>query len=207
MSVLAKTYYNYIEDISDDEAYEGFLGHGLFSEKIPPFFSSHDFFQYCLNNNFSNKQISQYIHYENIRNINLPRVIGIPNPFSYNNLCKSIKENWTYIQKHFKDMTLNNSHKVSRIHIRKIKNTKSLFEMNYKKYPYDAMPEPGILLGKKYKVCVDISNCFPSIYTHALSWALVGKEKAKKIKKIKNYGITKLIFILEIVRMVKHTDC
>jgi len=32
---------------------------------------------------------------------------------------------------------------------------------------------------KKYIVKADISNCFPSIYTHSLAWALVGKSEAK----------------------------
>ena len=28
----------------------------------------------------------------------------------------------------------------------------------------------------------DITNCYSSIYTHSLSWAIEGKEKAKKIE-------------------------
>ncbi len=32
----------------------------------------------------------------------------------------------------------------------------------------------------KYKVEADISRCFPSIYTHAIPWALAGKEIAKQ---------------------------
>lgn len=28
--------------------------------------------------------------------------------------------------------------------------------------------------------CTDITNCYPSIYTHAISWAMHGKEKAKE---------------------------
>ena len=33
---------------------------------------------------------------------------------------------------------------------------------------------------KKYIVKTDIENCFPSMYTHSLPWALVGKGIAKK---------------------------
>ena len=35
------------------------------------------------------------------------------------------------------------------------------------------------MLGKCYLVKTDISSCFPSMYSHALSWALVGKNYAK----------------------------
>lgn len=34
--------------------------------------------------------------------------------------------------------------------------------------------------GKRYVVQTDIANCFPSIYTHAIAWALVGQADAKK---------------------------
>lgn len=36
-----------------------------------------------------------------------------------------------------------------------------------------------IYIGKKYMVHADIAKCFPSIYTHAISWALAGKTEAK----------------------------
>lgn len=36
-------------------------------------------------------------------------------------------------------------------------------------------------------VKADISQCFPSIYTHAISWALVGKSTAKKHRGIKEW--------------------
>ncbi|MBQ9876430.1 MAG: RNA-directed DNA polymerase, partial [Campylobacter sp.] len=43
----------------------------------------------------------------------------------------------------------------------------------------DGSPAQEIFIGKKYKIKADISNFFPSIYTHAICWALVGKEQAK----------------------------
>lgn len=51
--------------------------------------------------------------------------------------------------------------------------------MNYKDWRKDGSPEPDLLLGAKFLVSADISNCFPSMYTHALPWALVGKTEAK----------------------------
>lgn len=51
--------------------------------------------------------------------------------------------------------------------------------MNYKNWTDDGAPEPDIYLGKRYMIHADISKCYPSIYTHAIPWALVGKDTAK----------------------------
>lgn len=32
----------------------------------------------------------------------------------------------------------------------------------------------------RYMLCTDIADCYPSIYTHSISWALHGREEAKK---------------------------
>ena len=54
-----------------------------------------------------------------------------------------------------------------------------LFSMNYKNWKSDGEPMPDLIQGKKYVVKTDISTCFPSIYTHAIPWALIGKSEAK----------------------------
>lgn len=169
-----------MNQISSDLIYEGLLGYGMFSEKLPPFLSSHDFYKLCSTkrNQFSSHPRG-YIHYDTIRNNGIPRAMGIPTPMSYNNLCMSIKNNWKELQNIFYKNTMNESHKVSRIHIRSIKTSKKIFEMNYKNFKIDGTPDLDLLIGKKYIVSADISSCFPSIYTHSISWALIGKKEAK----------------------------
>lgn len=176
-----KSYYECLDAISDSDLFEGLLGHGLFADKIPNFLSSKKFYDFCKNNNpsFTQKSFS-YIKYENMRNINVPRLLAIPSPFAYYKQCKILKDSWKNTKEYFKNETINNIYKISRIHIRKRFNTKSIFEMNYKKYKKDGNPEQEIIIGKKYLVKADISNCFPSIYTHSISWALVGKQIAKQ---------------------------
>lgn len=176
-----KSYIDFMNEISSDELYEALLAYGLFADKLPPFFSSISFFDYCKNKtqNFSGKQ-SEYIYYENMRNINIPRELGIPNPMSYERLCKCISDNWEEIKQHFSEKTSNQEYKVSRIHIRKMNGKPQLFEMNYSNWKIDGTPEPELLIGKKYIVNADISKCFPSIYTHSLTWALAGKKIAKQ---------------------------
>jgi len=201
-----KTYIDNLEEITADELFDGLLGYGLFAEKLPPFLSGESFLSFCKAppSRFTfEKNPKKYIHYESMRNINVPRVLAIPNPIAYRNQCKLLSDYWPKILAHFKDKTQYNNHKISRVHIRKIDNSlkiletcyedmddidlddysdleaNHLFEMNHKNFCTDDYPEPDLLIGKKFIVKADISNCFPSIYTHSISWALVTKSYSK----------------------------
>jgi hypothetical protein len=143
-----------------------------------------------------------YIFYESIRNINVPRPFGIPNPMAYQLLCRCLADNWKELCKHFEDKTRNQKHKVSGLHIRKLtgkqlfnmnygnptsddsvelnSSVNRLFHMNFKDWRTDGSPELDIRIGKRWLVEADISNCFPSIYSHSIPWALAGKDFAKK---------------------------
>ncbi len=179
---MEKTYYDFMNEISADELYERLVQYGMFSEKLPPILSAESFLEYCKNKRaqpFEDKWYG-YITYENVRNINVPRNLGIPTPMGHEMLCKCISENWDQVLLHFREKTIANPRVISRIHIRKMKDTEALFEMNYKNWKTDGTPEPEIFMGKKYMVHADISKCFPSIYSHAIPWALIGKNEAKK---------------------------
>jgi hypothetical protein len=113
-------YIEYIEDITSLELYEGFVGHGLFSSKFPNFLTSEDFLRYTQNPRFPNQTTERdYIRYSGMRNINVPRPLAIPDPFAYANLCKYLSSIWVNITDHFRIKTETETHKVSRIHIRK----------------------------------------------------------------------------------------
>ena len=185
----SKHYYDFTNELSADEIYEGLLAHGLFTEKLPPVFTTKAFFDYCESQSPAfPKDSTEYIYHESMRNINTPRPLGIPNPAAYQRLCKYISEIWPQLQQYFEEETKGQKHIISRTHIRKMKESDSLFSMNYKNWKDDGTPEPDLLLGARYLVHADVSNCFPSIYTHALSWALVGKDVAKQNQKGKRYG-------------------
>lgn len=200
-----KSYLEQMQSITEDNLFDGFLGFGLFAEKIPPFLTSEPFLDFVKTANpkiFENTD-KGYIQYENIRNINIPRLLAIPEPMAYRNMCKCLSDNWDKLIRHFEKYTTHHKYKISRIHIRKIKDSKIifvmgeyeapyelevieekkyLFEMSHKDFNEDDYPEPELLIGKQYLVRADISNCFPSIYTHAISWALVGKVHSKTHK-------------------------
>lgn len=204
ITVENKHYYDFIKEISSDEIYKGLLAYGLFTEKLPPIFTAKGFLDYCESKKPTfPKKPAGYIYHESMRNINTPRPLGIPNPVVYQMLCKYISRIWPHIQEYFEKETLGQKHKVSRTHIRKIKDSDSLFSMNYKNWKADGTPEPTLLFGARYLVHADISNFFPSIYTHALSWALVGRNTAKQNKKSKSAWYNNLDFY---TRNVKHGE-
>ena len=72
---------------------------------------------------------------------------------------------------------------------------------NYKNWDDDGFPENDLLIRSNYIAKADISNCYPSIYSHSISWALVGKIEAKlKSEKILttsniNYTILRTILV------------
>lgn len=185
-----KTYSDFIKEISSNELYEGLLGFGMFSEKIPPMFTSKSFYDYCKANSptFEDKWHS-FVRYDSVRNTNIIRELGIPTPMSYQQLCKCVEENWEQLTNHFFQNTNNQDYIVSRIHLRKMNNSKMLFKMNYDNWKEDGNPELDLLIGSKYIVHADVSKCFPSIYTHSLPWALVGKKEAKLHAGAKNKGL------------------
>lgn len=170
-----------MNDISPDELYKRLLAYGLFTEKLPPILSSEAFYNYCitLNTPFTDGW-RQYIYHESMRNINVPRPLGIPNPMAYQKLCRCLADNWDKLQTHFSNQTSNQNYKISRIHIRKLGKSNAFFSMSYSNWKTDGTPEPDLLIGNRYIVRADISTCFPSIYTHAIPWALVGKTYAKE---------------------------
>lgn len=104
-----------------------------------------------------------------MRNINIPRPLGIPVPMAHQKLCKFVADNWDEIKNYFSAKTSAQSHKVSRIHIRKMYARDCIFEMSYDNWRNDGSPENSLIYKKQYVVHADISKRFPSIYTHSLS--------------------------------------
>lgn len=183
-----RKYSDYTNEISPSELYNGLVGFGLFAEKIPNFLTSEFFLSFTKSLIFPlDNKPKDYIRYSSMRNINIPRPLAIPEPFAYANQCKSLSDNWLQLQNHFTNKTINDEFKVSRIHIRRLHNRPELFEMNYKNFSKDGDPEQDIIIKSKYIAYADISNCYPSIYSHSISWSLVGKSHAKTNKASSNW--------------------
>lgn len=190
-----KSYIDCYRELTAGAVYKGLLLKGFFAEKLPPIFTADSFYKYCSENSIhrpKDPRKCQYITYENIGYNNVPRILGIPSPFAYESLCYYIREHWPEICAHFKKQTEGQQYKISRIHIRKMRGSDAIFDMTYKTSADRALsPVHQLKIGKRYKVESDISQCFPSIYTHSIAWALATKEVAKSNQGLK-YWYNKL---------------
>ena len=165
--------------LSPDDVLTGLLDFGLFAEKVPPCFTSKGLAELAatamagvletadlkvLNDAVGDKS-HDYIRYEAIRDINIPRHLGIPHPESYSLQALAIKKHWKDIKDHCAEPTP----AVSRIHVRNVGGG-SIFKMSYRGVERYQFEEDEIewRSGAKFVVKADIATCFPSIYTHSM---------------------------------------
>ena len=185
------------EKLSQADVLSGLLDHGLFAEKVPPCFSTEgltaivteamgslidEIDENTLKDNID-KCSHDYVRYEALRDINIPRHLGIPHPEAYAVQAQAISKHWQEIATHCNQP----NPAISRIYVRHVGNG-LIFEMNYRGVERFQLEEDEIrwMAGSKFVVEADIAACFPSIYTHSIPWALYGKAESKK-----NTSITK----------------
>jgi hypothetical protein len=186
------------EKLSQADVLVGLLDHGLFAEKVPPCFSTvgltaiateamggliDEIDEKKLKDNID-KCSHDYVRYEALRDINIPRHLGIPHPEAYAVQSLAISKHWQEIATHCNQP----KPAISRIYVRHVGDGR-IFEMNYKGVERFQLEEDEIrwMAGSQFVVEADIAACFPSIYTHSIPWALNGKAEAKK-----KTGIAKL---------------
>ena len=180
---------------SKDYAYEALLRFNYFPmvknrrDELPPVFSTRKF-KPAIADELILKMASQkrkegfdQIVYRCNRFNNVIRTMHIPHPLPYARLCKVIRDNW----KHLKFICKN---KTSKIKPEKHCDGKlvamgeydlgRLVVMDSPKFPRSLQKYLKLTTGAYYVTSADISNFFPSIYTHSIPWALVGHEVAKK---------------------------
>lgn len=173
-------------ELTPENVFEGLLSAGMFCDKLPPILSSKSFFDHRFKKQGLPKDgWNGWITFRYLRNNGQFREFGIPNPFSYERLARHIANHWNEICEILAHNTEGQPYCISRIHPRKISDSKAIFKMNYKNWRTDSNPIPTIFIGQRYLVKCDISKCFPSIYTHAIDWAIEGRKEAK-LNKLNN---------------------
>lgn len=103
---------------------------------------------------------------------------SIVNPIPYYFIAKEISDAWSEIQKHYKKSKLTLSRPTIRGTERAI-NLRKFGELHEEKIIRSS--------GYRYALITDISQFFPTIYTHTIPWALHGKGEAKKNKRNETY--------------------
>ena len=149
---------------------------GLFPERTPPCFSGRQFADYIFSHTREYSASSHYyIEYKASRNVRLSRLFGIPHPEAHWELCSFIGSQWDKI-----NATIG-KHDVgfSYCHIRKFLKDEVIYRLSYGTDYKKEEDELNYSLGCRYVVKTDISNFYPSIYSHAIPWAIMGKEWSK----------------------------
>lgn len=179
------------EELDEADVFRGLVDYGLFNEKVPPCFTTEGLVEATPSETLTildeadepklRKALSKcshdYIRYDAIRDINVPRHLGIPHPESYVVQALAIKKHWLHLREHFTEPEKH----VSQIFVRFVDGNQ-IFEMSYKGAERFEVEEELIQnsFGCQFTVHADISKCFPSIYTHSIPWALKDRSAGKK---------------------------
>lgn len=112
------------------------------------------------------------VEYRSTRFNNVSRPLAIPHPVPYSKLCYAIQDNWNefeYITHSTNSLITPEPHSDGRILVMDYENSQAKIERHV-----------DLTFSKKFYVKTDISNFFPSIYSHSIPWALVGFQASKK---------------------------
>lgn len=120
------------------------------------------------------------------------RPLQLVNPFLYYFLARELTKakNWKIIRDRFADFKKDNFEVVS-IPLVKEKGDKSIMATTIKSW-WEHIEQRSIELSLEYKYIfiTDITNCYGSIYTHSIAWALYGIDYAKLHRQEDNLGNT-----------------
>lgn len=156
------------------------LSHGFFPAQVPPCFTSEQFAaraivvskQWRTINARRCKEECAYERYSVARIGHNRRPICIPNPVAQYFLVDCISNNWQAIKRIFSKSKLSVSTPTLGVEIGRAISITPIRDLNEKR----------LLQSVRHRYCLttDITQFFPSIYTHAISWATEGKDFAKK---------------------------
>ncbi|AYV93429.1 RNA-directed DNA polymerase [Fusobacterium necrophorum subsp. funduliforme ATCC 51357] len=137
-------------------------------EKVSKYMEEHDLQKYF---NFENchKNVSTEAVYFNIpKTFEARRQYKMPNLYSYMLLAFFISKN----RQEFIDIFIEN-----------IFSTSKFFNFSEFNFTMNAKIKEKLTYSGRYKLHLDLSNFYHTLYTHSIPWIIIGKENAKKEKK------------------------
>lgn len=162
------------------------LDKGYFPRELPPPFNTHSFAAHAVANTgiFTASQWTRCVRHNLARPGGLRRPLAIPNPAAYFRLAEILAHNWTAIKAH----TWKHRLSASRPHPMKTSPRAVVPRYRYGELPrLRALRRRGSR-GSRYLLSTDISQFYPTIYTHSIRWALHGKATAKQALGTKGKG-------------------
>ena len=155
-----------------------FPAYNPWEEEIPPVFTSEKFTDQVARDlvalpNRNQRKYSGYdsVQYRLTKFNGLSRLCSIIHPRSYASLVLSIESNWN-------DLKQVSENPVSLIRPF-LHDDGRIVKMDYGSDTEAIHDEKDTSFGKRWEVRTDISNFYPSFYSHSIPWALVGFEVAK----------------------------
>lgn len=180
-------------DMNGKQAFEFFMEEENYCAiELPPYFTFKSLLQnvdeYLNGNNFKvdskikNFEGVNYRVYSNKEGKYNWRPLEIINPFLYVDLLKKItsEDNWKLLHEKFEEFQ--NNSKIVCLSIPVKSNTKRKNKSAQILKWWTDVEQESIKLSLEYNYLyhTDISDCYPSIYTHTIAWAIHGKDIAKK---------------------------
>lgn len=150
-------------------------------EELPPVFTSNSFTADAASKlvNGARRTAKAFQGYDAVdyrltRFNGVSRSCSIPHPMAYAYLSLCIHEHWDKI-----NYIASNENS----HIRPRQHTDGrIVIMDYESSSEKTLRSVGRSFGRRFIAHTDIANCFPSVYSHAIPWALVGIDHAKRHK-------------------------
>jgi hypothetical protein len=125
------------------------------------------------------------VEYKATRFNNVPRILALAHPLAHGYLVKCIHDNWN-------ELRAVTENKNSMIKPTFHHEEKRLVVMNYEDPTKKVVRSHNIAFARRFRVSTDIANCFNSIYTHSIPWAILGIQEAKKQKNNRSAWFNKL---------------
>lgn len=158
------------------------LANGYFPSELPPAFTTKSFATYVAKHGLAAfNKATECERYSNKEHKHARRILKIPNPLSYLEVCNYISDNWSVVSEKLKGSRFFHIHD----YIQK--------EGRFIKIRFNEFEEKRLIIPSTYKYILktDISKFYPTIYTHSIPWATEGKHQAKenhKKKKLNSFG-------------------
>ncbi|WP_294209666.1 RNA-directed DNA polymerase [uncultured Chryseobacterium sp.] len=108
------------------------------------------------------------------------RKIEVPHPQTYFFLCQEIVKNWKLVNSIFSLSKFSESKLYSEAKTKRSVRTKSRSWSKFR----NKLTE--ISFDYKVQLKIDITNYYPTIYTHSIPWSILGKDVSKQYFKIKS---------------------
>lgn len=154
------------------------LQHGYFPKELPPTFTTEGFGSTALAHSarldgaFNTCKTANVCRYHFARPGTLRRVLGVPNPIHQFQIAKEISSHWTEITQSIERSTLSISAPVGAATSgRAVEPRISRKQILDQRLQYRA--------SSRFMLQADISQFYPTIYTHTIPWALHGRDVAK----------------------------